>query len=226
MIEAPVGTQTRIGPPLVTEWARYAFAAVIIICAGVTASLGIVDHRDQWANRWDIEWMYRLKHRFASHLSIVRHVADLGGPFVITLITVVLAAVMAARRKIRALVLVVAAPIAAELLTEQVLKPWVHRAPFGVDTYPSGHSTGAFVTATVAAILLLGPSGPRRFATLRWVITVAGFVLAAVIAVALVAGGYHFATDTIGGAAVGIATGCLVALVIDAVTPRLTRSHV
>jgi membrane-associated phospholipid phosphatase len=226
MVEAPAPPHVRTGRPLVTPWARYALAAVIIICVGVTAWLGIVDHRDQWANTWDLEWMYRLQHRFAAHMSSVRHVADLGGPFVVTVVSTVLAVVLAVRRRIRALVLVIASPIIAEVLTELVLKPWVHRAPFGTNTYPSGHSTGAFTLATVAAILLVGPTAARGRAALRWTAAVAVFLLAGAIAVALVAGGYHFATDTIGGAAVGIATTCLVALVIDTVSSRLRRSHV
>lgn len=227
MTEVPARPRPRTGAPLVSDWARYALVAVIIICAGVTAWLGIVDHRDQWANTWDLKWVYRVQHHIG-HQAAARHVADLGGPFVVTVITCVLAVMMAVRRRIRALVLVVASPVIAEIVTEWVLKPWVHRAPFGVDTYPSGHSTGAFALATVAAFLLVGPAGtvrPRGLAPLRWLAAVCVFLVAGMIAVALVISGYHYATDTIGGAAVGIATTCIVALVIDAVAPRL-RSHV
>ena len=222
--EAPARPQPRTSAPLVSDWARYALVAVVILCAGVTAWLGIVDHRDQWANTWDLKWVYRVQHHIG-HQAAARHVADLGGPFMVTLVTSALAAVMAIRRRIRALVLVVASPIAAEVLTEWVLKPWVHRAPFGVDTYPSGHSTAAFALATVAAFLLVGPTAPRGLAPLRWIAAVCVFMLAGVIAVALVISGYHYATDTIGGAAVGIATTCVVALLIDAIAPRV-RSHV
>jgi membrane-associated phospholipid phosphatase len=218
---APVAEPT--GPPqlprfsLLGSRARLPVLGFIAAAIGVTVWLGIVDYHDKWANDWDLRMSYRLSHRFAGHLGLMKHIADLGGQLPVVVFSTAIVALAAVWRRPRAIALAVGAPLLAVLLTEGIVKPWVHRAPFGVDTYPSGHSTGIFAVTTVLAIVLIGPSAPRRWAPLRWVIAYLALLVACAVAVALVAAGFHFATDVIGGACIGALTACLLALAIDGV---------
>lgn len=91
------------------------------------------------------------------------------------------------RRRWAAVVLAAVGPVAAAALTQFVLKPAIDRHLDVGLTFPSGHATGTFAVLIVAVI-----SG-----------------------VALVAAQYHFATDVVAGAAVGIGMVTGLALVLD-----------
>ncbi len=120
--------------------------------------------------------------------------------------------VLLLRRRVRDALLAVAAPVFSGVLTQWVLKPLVDRPLDGELAFPSGHATGAWALATVGVILLLRSASPRR---LRWADCGVVLALAAVISVALVAAQYHFVTDVIGGAAVGVGVSCLLAAALS-----------
>ena len=120
--------------------------------------------------------------------------------------------------------LLVLAPALAAGLSSEVLKPLVQRqhgyftgrgqyvsvAPLG---FPSGHETAlvAALSVLIIALLRLRPS--------RGVLTGAlgvAAIWAGLGAVGLISADYHFLTDTIGGACVGIAVAVAGALTIDA----------
>jgi undecaprenyl-diphosphatase len=73
--------------------------------------------------------------------------------------------------------------------------------------FASGHTAVAFAVATA-----LMPVLPRRG-------RVVAYVLAAVVAVARIVHGVHFPLDTIGGACIGIASGCAVELTMRELSP-------
>jgi membrane-associated phospholipid phosphatase len=104
---------------------------------------------------------------------------------------------------------------AAAVLAELVLKPLVGRTLMGALSFPSGTETRVFAVAAVFAVLLAGPVRPRVPAGVRLVLAAAVLLGAAAVAVALVVLGQHYFTDTVGGAAVGIAVALATALVID-----------
>jgi undecaprenyl-diphosphatase len=109
---------------------------------------------------------------------------------------------------------------AAVGLDEYLLKPLVHRTCGGGLSYPSGHTTAMVAIAATLAVLLLVPPQPTANRALRALLPVAAFLLAGVVAVAVVALRWHYVTDTVGGAAVGVGVVCGLALLLDRPSAR------
>jgi undecaprenyl-diphosphatase len=101
------------------------------------------------------------------------------------------------------------------VITERLLKPLVGRTALGFLSFPSGHATGTFALATAITVLLAGT--PRVSRAVRLAAAAIAFAVASVVAAAMIALGFHYFTDAIGGAAVGIGTVLATALVIDLV---------
>jgi len=101
------------------------------------------------------------------------------------------------RDRARALACLVG-PIAAVLVTERIAKPLVgrHVTPFGGFSYPSGT-----VTATAALITVATLASPR---VLRPLVGVAGLGVIAAVSAAVIAMRWHFPTDALGGACIGV----------------------
>ena len=112
------------------------------------------------------------------------------------------------RERARAVALLVA-PVVTVLLTDWILKPAVGRRFDGVLSFPSG---------SVAAVAALAAAGvlatPDRW---RWVSAVVGGTVAVLMALAVVALGWHYPTD----AACGLALGTGTVLLIDWVGRRV-----
>jgi membrane-associated phospholipid phosphatase len=107
-----------------------------------------------------------------------------------------------------------AVPVAVGLV-EVVLKPLVHRTYRGILAYPSGHTTAMFALASTITILLLTPAPSRRAWRARALVSFAACLFGSIVAMAVIGLRWHYATDTIAGAALGIATVCGLALALD-----------
>jgi len=193
----------------------------VLACAAVVAVLGALFAGQSQPDRLDAAVGHWLRSSIGTHPAPLHVLANFGGPPLVTALTVVLVlAAMAARRWRGAVLPAVAVPLAAAL-TELALKPLFGRTIGGALSYPSGHATSDFALATVAAILFAGPARPRIPAFARRLLLLGAFLLAAVVAVAMVGLWYHYFTDIIGGAAVGSGTVVLTALVLTALpVPR------
>lgn len=143
------------------------------------------------------------------HARIGSHYAELHGISTVGLIAsevaaaVIVAATLATRRLNAAALTVISVPVAF-VLTEYVLKPLVHERINSWLTYPSGHTQAVFCVVAIAAVLLV--SRPRSSSPAPWlrvliVILAAGVGCA--VGVAMIGMGFHYFTDTVGGAAVG-----------------------
>jgi membrane-associated phospholipid phosphatase len=194
---------------------------VVAASVVVVAILGGLVHDDTHTNRLDNailrlisdvvpDWLQRL----ALHLTDPPLVAGL------LVSTAVVAALV---RRWDVTVLAVLAPLIALWLTEDVLKPLVHRSNVLVTVglsdseslaYPSGHETGLASLVTVLGLVLLG-SGVRRGRKIVWTAVLAAALVAA--AIALVGRYFHFATDTVGAVGVALTVTLTVALAIDKV---------
>jgi membrane-associated phospholipid phosphatase len=104
-------------------------------------------------------------------------------------------------------------------LDELLLKPLVHRTYLGILAYPSGHTTAMFALAATVAVLLLVPA-PAKARSVRAAVPSAACLLGGVVAIAVIGLRWHYFTDTIAGAAVGIATVCGLALALDLLLGR------
>jgi membrane-associated phospholipid phosphatase len=186
---------------------------LVVACVVVTAALGI-RYRDQVrAGRLDTAIDGRVRAALADHPTPLNLVTHLGDPPFVTLLAAVLVAGCLGYRWWRGAALVaIAVPVAA-VFTKLLLQPLIHRTLSGGVSYPSGHATGAFALAVTGAVLLVNlPLIPRRT---RMLLTGAALLAACAVAVALVALDFHYATDTVGGAALATAVVLSTALVLD-----------
>jgi len=108
---------------------------------------------------------------------------------------------------------------AAVLLTERVLKPLIDRTAQGHLEFPSGHATATFALAAVCAVLLAAPPRLRLPGAFRLCLALAAILIAGAVATAVIALGYHYFTDTVGGAAVGTAVVLATAFIVDRFSP-------
>ena len=108
------------------------------------------------------------------------------------------------------------------MLTELVLKPLIGRIALGWLSFRAGMRASMFALAAICAMLLFGPPLP---AALRLFLALTAVMGAAAVSAAMVALGFHYFSDIIGGAAVSIATVLLTALILDwSSVPTGTRS--
>jgi membrane-associated phospholipid phosphatase len=194
---------------------------LVVGCAVLTAIGGILTAHHTQAGWLDRSVGSRIQAVLAGHHGLLFAVADIAKPTrVAVLITAVVVASAAARRLDGALLAVVAVP-AAIGLTEG-LKRVFDRTLYGAPVYPSGHTTTAFALATVVMILMLYPSRHVLSFPVRLAITLAAMLAACAVALSVIGLYWHYFTDTLAGAAVGVGTVVGVSLAIDWVLRHLT----
>jgi membrane-associated phospholipid phosphatase len=152
---------------------------------------------------------------FAGHQRLQLWLAAPGSPIpaAVFCAAIVLGCLLAGRPN--GAVLAALALPAAVGLDDAVLKHLFHRTYLGQLAYPSGHTTAIFTLATVTAMVLLGQMRPVRARPLRVAVMAIAFVLGVFVAVGVIGLQWHYFTDTVAGAAVGIAVVCGLALVLD-----------
>lgn len=208
------GIRIRPGRLLLTAPGRVWAGALVAGCAILIALLGMLFAHQAKADRLDrvidspiISWLRDhpgLAARFAAPGSLLPAV---------TLSAVIVFACLLARR-LNGAVLAAAAVPAAAGLNDSLFKPLVHRTYQGVLTYPSGHTAAMFALATTVTLLLIPPP-PAKAGALRLLIPAAACALGGVVAVGVIGLRWHYFTDTVAGAALGIGTVCGLALLLD-----------
>ncbi|SRR5579871_1855569 len=216
----------RPGRPLLAGSARTGAGALLACCAVVIAVLGLAFAHQATADPFDravdapvISWL-------GSHQGVAAWLAAPGSqvPAVALSAAIVVACLLAGR--LNGAVLGAAAVPAAGLLNDGLVKPLVHRTYLGSLTYPSGHTAAMFALAAAVAVLLLVPPQPARAGAVRVLIAGAAWALGAVVAAGVIGLRWHYFTDTVAGAAVGIGTVCGLAFLLDlpAVRRQLARA--
>ena len=219
-------TASRPPRPLLAAGHRRAAAVVIAVCVAVVAAFAIRYAGHTQAGPFDASVDRWFQSQLGPTSPVLTALTWLGDPLLVTSITALIALGCAWARWWRGVALAVLAVPAASGLTEGILKPLIGRTIGGWLSLPSGHTTAVFAMATLGAVLLASTSArptqaPARRA--RRLVILAAYVLATAVAVAMVAQGFHYFTDTIPGVGVGVGTVLLVALLIDAVAARLAR---
>jgi len=209
------GIPVRPGRPLLAASARPWAGALLASCAILVALLGVLyGHRanagwlDHAVDSPVIAWL-------GGHRDLVLWLAAPGSliPASVLSAATVVGCLLTGRPN--GAVLAAAAVPAAVGLDEGVLKPLVHRTYLGEVTYPSGHTTAMFALAAVVTVLLLLSPHPADAGVPRALIPAAACLLGAVVAIAVIGLRWHYFTDTVAGAAVGIGTVCGLALILD-----------
>jgi membrane-associated phospholipid phosphatase len=200
--------------PLLSAAVRPAATCLVVGSAVLTAVGGVVVAHHAQAGWFDRSVDSRIKAALASHDGLLVAVADIAKPTrVAMLIAAVVLACIAGRRLDGALLAVVGVP--AAIGVTEGLKRLVGRTLNGAPVYPSGHTTTAFALAAVVMILMLCPSRHVLPFAVRLAITLAAMLTACAVALAVVGLSWHYFTDTLAGAAVGVGTVVGVSLVLD-----------
>jgi membrane-associated phospholipid phosphatase len=203
---------------------RLALIGLAAVCAVVVAVLGVHYAGTRHAGRLDSRIDLRLRLRGLTHLRLLHHVVFLAGPGPVVLFCAILVAAFVAGHRYRVAALAVFGPGVAAALTEWVLKPLVGRRIGHGLAFPSGHTTGTVALAGVLVVFLLGPSRPRLPLAVRALVCLAAAAWAVLVAISLVSVGDHYATDTVGGLCVSIATVIAVSFAIDGVADANERA--
>jgi membrane-associated phospholipid phosphatase len=214
------GIHLRYGRPLLAASTRRWAGALVVCCAILVATLGLLFWHHTTADRLDhaidapvISWL-------GVRTGLARWLAAPGSQIPAVALSAALAVACLLAGRLNGAVLAAAAVPAAVGLNDHLFKPLVHRTYLGALTYPSGHTATMFALAATIAILLL-PAPPAKAGGLRVLIPVAMCVLGGVVAVGVIGLRWHYFTDTVAGAAVGVGTVCGLALLLD--WPALRR---
>src|SRR6516164_8393095 len=201
--------------PLLPPAMRRMAALVVTGCAAVTASLALAFAGQARPDGLDAAVDAHVRSGLGQYQEQLRVLAKLGGQVPFALLTAALILACLATRRWRGAALAGLAVPGAVALTEYVLKPLVGRTIRGDPCFPSGHATAMFALAAACAVLLAGPARPRLPGAVRLLLVLGAALLAAAVATAMVALGYHYFTDTVAGTAVAIGVVLLTALLID-----------
>jgi undecaprenyl-diphosphatase len=209
------GIHLRPGRPLLAASARPWAGALLACCAVLVAVLGVLfahqsqaDWLDHAADAPVISWL-------GGHGSLLLWLAAPGSLIPAGVLTAAIVVACLLTGRLNGATLATAAVPAAVGLDEVLLKPLVHRTYLGELAYPSGHTTAVFALAATVTVLLLIPPQPAKAGALRVLVPAAACVLGGVVAIAVIGLRWHYLTDTVAGAAVGIGTVCGLALILD-----------
>src|SRR5581483_4594739 len=146
----------------------------------------------------------------------------LGSPEFVAGAVVVLAAWRLVRRDVLGAATATVAPLLAVVLTELVAKPLIGRRLSSAGhsfAFPSGHVTGAAALAAVVVALAVREWGPRA----AW-LAVAAVFLPLGVSAGVVRAGFHYATDALGGIAMGFSAVLAVVVLCSAFEDRAPRA--
>ena len=214
----PRGTKLRrqAAPrPLLPPALRGPAAVLVTGCAAVTVSLALAFAGQARPDGLDAVVDAHVRSTLGRYEAQTHLLAGLGGLGPVTVLTAALVLACLANRRWRGAALAGLAVPAAVALTEYVLKPLVGRTIRGYPCFPSGHATALFALAATCTVLLAGPARPRLPGVVRLLLVLGAALIAAAVATAMVALGYHYFTDTVAGTAVAIGMVLLTALLID-----------
>jgi membrane-associated phospholipid phosphatase len=205
----------RPSPPLLAASVRPWAGALLACCAILVAVLGVVFAHQATADRLDHAVDPQVIAWFDGHRGLLPWLAWPGSyiPAAAATAAIVVACLLA-RRPDGAVLGAAALPVAIGL-NDGLLKHLVHRTYLGVLSYPSGHTSAAFALAATVTVLLVPPPRRARARVLRVLIPAAAFLLGVVVAIAVIGLRWHYFTDTVAGAAVGVGTVCGLALTLD-----------
>ena len=138
-------------------------------------------------------------------------------------VSAVIAAVCLIVKRPNGAVLAVAAVPAATGLTDGLFKHLFDRTYLGVLSFPSGHTTSVTgLTATIALLLLVPPQQAKTRAV-RVAVVTAACLLTVMVVIGVIGLRWHYFTDTVAGAAVGVGAVLGLALLLDLAADAFNR---
>jgi membrane-associated phospholipid phosphatase len=190
-------------------------------CVAVTAGLGLAFARDHQPDGLDAAADRSITGVLHEAPRLITWVSEIGNEAPTFAAAALLVLACLAARRWSGAVLAAASPLAASVLTEYLLKPLIGRTDQAGLSFPSGHATGMFALAGVCLVLLAHPPGGRVPGPVRAALAVLTVLLASAVSLAMVARGFHYLTDAVAGAAVGLGVAVAGALILDLATSRM-----
>lgn len=129
--------------------------------------------------------------------TILHRITDLGTPLALVVATLLAAAVVVRFDRWRAAACI-AGPVVTAVLVEYVFKPLVARRYLGVLSYPSGNVADVAAVMTAWALAVPG--------WIRPAVVVLGAVVVGLMIVAVIGLRWHYPTDALAGAVLGVGT--------------------
>jgi membrane-associated phospholipid phosphatase len=211
------------GRPLLGD-TRTGATLTLAACVTIVVALGLLFHGQAGPDAFDQAADASVVTFFAGHHGLLLWLALPGTVIPAIVISAAIAAGCLIARRLNGAVLAVITVPAAAALDDALLKHLFHRTYLGYLAFPSGHTTAATALTATLAVLLLVP--PQRTQTRRPRAALVALACAVTVTVATAVVGlrWHYLTDTVAGAAVGIAVVMALALVLD-VTRRPGRRH-
>jgi membrane-associated phospholipid phosphatase len=217
------GIHLRPGRPLLASSARPWAAGLLACCAVLVTGLGVLFAHQSQADWLDhavdapvITWL-------GGRMGLGLWLITPGSPIPAAVASAAIAVACLLAGRLNGAVLAAAAVPVANGLVEGVLKPLVHRTYLGNVVYPSGHTTAIFALAATVTVLLLVPPRPARAGALSVLIPAVACAAGVVVAIGLIGLRFHYFTDTVAGAAVGVGTVLGLALLLDLATDAIGR---
>ena len=214
------GLHLRYGQPLLDAGARRGAGVLLACCTILVVALGLLFAHQATADRLDhaidapiITWL-------DGHPGLAGWLAFPGSQRPAVALSAALVIVCLLTGRLNRTVLAAVAVPAAVAVNDGLCKPLFHRTYLGVLSYPSGHAATMFALAATLAVLLAVPLRSASARAFRIAILAAACVLGSVVAVGVIGLRWHYFTDTVAGAAVGIGTVCALALILDLPTRR------
>jgi membrane-associated phospholipid phosphatase len=197
--------------------------AILGACVLIVVVLGVLFAHQRTADGFDKALDSPVISFFAGHGQLLPRMAYPGTLIPAVLVSVVIAACCLAAGRLNGAVLALTAVPVATGLDDGLLKHVFDRTYYGALVFPSGHTTTVVALAATLAVLLLVP--PQRAGTLapRVLAVAVSCAAACVVATAVIALRWHYFTDTVAGAAVGVGTVCVLSLILDLVWQARSR---
>jgi membrane-associated phospholipid phosphatase len=208
MADRPLLAHNRVAAALATA----TFAAMVLLGVRYSGTHG--------PGRLDRAIDNRIEAHLAGHPQLLQRLVNLANPGSAVAICALLCVLFLVTGHRRLAALTVAGPALSGVLVDVVLKPVFDRRLAGALSYPSGHTAAATSIALVVVVAMLGPSRLPWPRAVRYGIAAFAVVTAVFVAAALIADGYHYATDTVGGLLTAVACVVGAALAIDALATR------
>jgi len=194
---------------------------VLAGCAIVVAVLGAAFTGQTRADGFDNAVDSPFITFFAGHKNLLLWLAAPGTLVPAAVVSVVIAVWCVLAGRLGGAILALTAVPVATTLDDGLLKHVFNRTYLGALAFPSGHTTSVVALTITLAVLLLVPPQQASTRSARLLVLAVCCVAVAVVVVAVMALRWHYFTDTVAGAAVGVGTVCALALTLDLVSERI-----
>lgn len=209
------GIMRGVARPLLAASARPRVGLLLAGCVILVAALGALFARQATADLFDRAVDSAIIGWFGGHHGLALWLATPGTTIPAAGLTAIMVVACLVTGRLNGAALAALAVPVALVLNEYLLKPLVHRTYLDQVVFPSGHTATIFALAATVTVLLLGPSAPRRGRPLRVAAVAVLWLLGVVVIIGVIAVRFHYFTDTVAGAAVGVGTVCGLALLLD-----------